>query len=57
MSALHKRTFIDDVSAQPKGPRDVQPDGLVSFEIHNEFEFRQADRRACALKAPQPWAS
>jgi len=30
--------------------RNVQPDGLGSFEIHNEFKFRQADRRACATE-------
>jgi hypothetical protein len=38
------------VSARkPKRFQNVQPDGLGSFEIHNEF-FRQADRRACAIK-------
>jgi hypothetical protein len=45
-----KRSFNDGVSAQPKRFRNVQPDGLGSFEIHNEFKFRQADRRAFAIK-------
>jgi hypothetical protein len=54
----HKRSFNDGVSAQRKRSGNIQHDGLGIFEIHNEFKFRQADRRACATKgASAPEAS
>jgi hypothetical protein len=49
----HKRSFNDGVSAQPKRFRNVQPDGLGSSEIHNEFKFVKQIAGLVLLKARQ----